>query len=350
MPAVHRPLETRARFLAAFGFRPVTTAEARSVGLTRASLRHAVGRGLLVVPRRGLLVAAAGPPGETTPPGVGETRAAGAPDWQRLHIEAIRAALVLVSPRALASHDSAAVLHGQPRPTAAPPSVVSLIVPGGVDFSGPGLRVRGSGVPLHHRTTVHGIPVTTPARTAVDLARGRRLASALIPLDGAARMLVSTDTGAAGNELRRAVRDRDRRQHALAELERALGECFGWPGTVAVRDALRHTDPAAESPLESRSRGWFLEAGFGPLDPGAPIACGGTTYWADFCEPTRRVIGEADGWAKYGETLDDVRSALERERRRQRRLEADGWRFVRWSSTDSRRAVVARMSAALGGV
>lgn len=347
MPAVHRPLETRARFIAAFGFRPVSTAEARSVGLTRAALRHAVDRGLLAVPRRGLLVAA-GRPDEAPPPG--SALAAGAAGWQRLHIEAIRAALAVASPRALASHDSAAVVHGVPRPTHAPPSIVSLIVPGGVDFSGPGLRVRGSGVPPHHRTTVNGIPVTTPARTAVDLARGRRLASALIPLDGAARLLISAATGSVGNDLRRAVRRDDSRLRALAELDLALRECFGWPGTVAVRDALLHVDPAAESPLESRSRGWFLEAGLGPLDPGAPITCGRTTYWADFCESDRRVIGEADGWAKYGEALDDVRSALERERHRQRQLEADGWRVVRWSSADSRRAVVARMSTALGGV
>ncbi len=254
-----------------------------------------------------------------------------------------------MSPRALASHDSAAVVHGSPRPSVGPPPVVSLIVPGGVDFAGPGLRVRGSGVPAHQRTKVQGIPVTTLARTAVDLARGRRLSSALIPLDGAARLLVAAAAGAAGNDLRRAVRQRDSRQRALAELELALRECFGWPGTVAVRDALLHTDPAAESPLESRSRGWFLEAGLGPLDPGSPIACGGTTYWADFCHPARRVIGEADGWAKYGESLDDARSALERERARQRALETAGWRVVRWSSSDSRRTVVARMSTAIGG-
>lgn len=118
-------------------------------------------------------------------------------------------------------------------------------------------------------------------------------------------------------------------------------------GTVRVREALPHVHPAAESAHESRSRGWFITAGLGPLNPGTPIPCGGTTYWADFCDPDRHVIGEADGWSKYGTSPDEIRTALENERRRAADLQHDGWTIVRWSTSDSRWTVVHRMSRAL---
>jgi hypothetical protein len=319
-----------------------------SLGLTRAALRAAMARGLLVSPRRGVLsIGLTGPLIGLGPSGLGSE---GRPAWETAYLARIRAAMLSVSPRALASHESAAVLHPVALPTAGEPGVVSLVVPGGVNFDGPGLRVRGSGVPSHDRVVVNGLRATSLARTAVDLARGRSLPAALIPLDSAARALVASSTGASGTALRRAVRRSQDRQRALAELDLALEPCFGWPGTRAVRAALLHADPAAESPAESRSRGWFLQAGLGPLDPGAPITCGARTYWADFCDPARRIIGEVDGWGKYGDSSAELRRALQGERSRQRDLESAGWRFVRWASTDRRHAVIARMSTALGRV
>ncbi len=330
--AVHRPGQTRDRFVARSGHRPVRYAEALDAGFTRASLQAAVDRGLLLRPRRGTICA--------TPAEASDGH------WSD-HVADLRAALATVTPGSLASHDSAAVLHGIARPSAGWPDTVQLVLPGAANFTGPRLVLRVSPVPEHHRTFVGDIPATSIARTAVDLARGRRLPAALIPLDSAARILVARSTSTHGNALRHAVQVADHRELARAELAEALAACFGWAGTVPVREALPHVDPASESPLESRSRGWFIEAGLGALAPGSPIACAGTTYWADFCEPRRRVIGEADGWSKYGDTAADFRAALGRERRRQRELEADGWRFVRWSSTDRREAVLTRMSAAL---
>ncbi len=313
-------------------------AEALAAGFTRACLRTALRRGLLRAPRRGLLVVGS----------LGPTQGVVGPTWEAEHRQATAAALTVVGPSALVSHDSAAVLHGLGRPSSGPPPVVSLIRPGAVSFDGPGLRVRGTGVPISQRAIVDGLPATSMARTAVDLARGRRLPGALVSLDSAARLLVASATSSSGNGLRRAAGDVGRRSDAREALETALSACFGWPGTVAVRDALRDVDPAAESPLESRSRGWFLDAGLRGLIAGHPVDCGETTYWADFCDPVRRVIGEADGWSKYGSSLTDFRAALERERERQRRLEGEGWAFVRWTSTEGRPAVVARMARALG--
>jgi hypothetical protein len=332
MPALHRPLDTRERFERIFGHRLVPYAEARDAGFTRGSLEAAVTRGLLHRPRRGLLTVS-----PTASSGDGEPRD-----------DAVRAALAAVQPGTWVSQDWAALVHGVARPSSARPGDVELVAPGRAGFVTPGVRVRSTPLPESQRTQVAGIPVTCLARTAVDLARGRRLPEALISLDSAARLLISRATGTEGNALRRAVRDEGNRRHALDELTESLATCFGWAGTVAVRTALHHVDPASESALESRSRGWFIETGLGPLSPGTPIRCGERTYWADFCDPDRRVVGEADGWSKYGRTTGDMRAALERERARQRDLESDGWCLVRWSSTDSRRTVVSRMSQTLG--
>jgi hypothetical protein len=330
MPAVHRPEQTRQRFITTFGQAPVTYADALSAGFSPRSLRTAVTRGLLLSPRRGILAAYAPDEPDTTE-----------------HLIQVRASLGTVGVGALASFDSAALLLGLFRPAAAVPNVVQLVSPSGAGFTTTGLVVRASPVPERDRAVVDGRACTGIARTAVDLARGRPLWSALVPLDSAARLLIAHATGTTSNALRHAVQAPEQRAYARAELERALLAEFGWAGTVAVRDALAHVDPASESATESRSRGWFIEAGLGPLHPGTPIRCGSSTYWVDFCSPERRVVGEADGWSKYGATTREMREAMEKERRRQRDLEADGWTVIRWTSTEARGAVVHRMSEAL---
>jgi hypothetical protein len=337
MPALRRPLDTRNRFLAVFGDQPVVCAVALDAGFTRAALRAAVSRGLLDRPRRGVIRVAC-------PPDV-----ASRPTFATFaeHLGALRAAVSSVGEGAMASHESAAALHGIATPSTRLPPVVQLVHPGASNFTSPGLLVRISPVPDRHRAVEAGIACTGVARTAVDLARRRRLPGALIALDSAARILVARDTGASATALREAVLEPEHRERARSELRDALDSCFGWAGTVGVRDALEFVDPASESPLESRSRGWFLQAGLPRLSIGRPIPCRGRTYWADFCSETHRVIGEADGWAKYGDTAEDMRAAMEHERARQRDLEADGWTLVRWASTDTRRAVVHRMATAL---
>lgn len=334
MPPLDRPALTRDAFRAAFGVRPVRYAEALAAGFTRASLDSAVRHGLLVRPRHGRLC-------------VAEAREVSEADIRAAHVPAIRAVLVGAGPDAVASFDSAALVHGLARPKSLVPDVVQLATPRGAGFVSPGLVVRATPLPDRDRCVVDGIPCTGLARTAVDLARGRPLASALIPLDSAARLLIADATSTTGNALRQAVRIPEHRAAARAALADALEGEFGWAGTVAVRDALAHVDPASESAAESRSRGWFVEARLGPLNPGTPIRCGSSTYWADFCSPEHRVVGEVDGWMKYGGTPEQIRAAMDRERRRQRDLERDGWRVVRWTSTERRPTVLARMSDAL---
>jgi len=348
MPPTQRPYVTAAAFEAAFGTVPVSTARALAAGFSREQLRAACARGLLVSPRRGVVSVPSGPaPGGTIPTGVQKAGPPGGdPGWRTEHVALVRAALMAVGDGAFASHQSAAAVQALPTPSARPPSVVTLVRPGIQDFRGPGLLVRGSDIPPHVVTTIDGIPVTDVRRTAVDLARGHRLPAALVPLDAAARRLVATATGTSGHALREAVHDPAARAVALREIAYAVASCRGWPGVVTARRAAALADPASESPLESRSRGWFVEAGI-ELEIGVRISVDGSTYWADFCDRARRVIGEADGWGKYGLRADDVLAALKAERTRQDRLVAAGWTVVRWNSDDSRAQVVTRMSAAL---
>jgi hypothetical protein len=348
---------------------PVSTPAAYAAGFTRPELRSALRRGLLVSPRRGLL--AISPAQDAGTDG-------GAPDVHDAadahptaddvelarvaHVRAVRAALAAVSPGAFATHDSAALVQRLARPSTRIHARVSLASPGVADFTGPGLVVRGSEVPAHVVAVVDGIPVTDLRRTAVDLARGRSLAQALIPLDAAARRLAARQGADAptnriramspsgswsASDVRAAVALPGARDRARREFEYALTAMHGWRGVVSARRAVTYADPRSESPLESRSRGWFITAGISALDIGVRVDARGSTYWADFCSREHRVIGEADGWAKYGATTEAVRFSLKAERRRQEDLEGEGWRFVRWTSDDQEHEVVARMRQAL---
>jgi hypothetical protein len=342
VPAIQRPVETHERFVALFGVRAVSRREALGSGFTRGQLDAAVRRGLLISPRYGVLHAA-----EHSGVELDVWRDRSAESHRASHLHQVRATLAAVRDEVLVAGDSAALVHDLPRPTSRPPLLVQLVRPDGSGYAGGATQRRGSPIPEEHRTVVDGIPVTSLARTAVEVARGRSLPSALVPLDAAARRLITVDTGATGNDLRALTRVPELRHMSRERLRAALHALKGWAGTVRVRDALTHVDPSSESALESRSRGWFIEAGLGPLNPGTPIPCAGTTYWADFCDIDRGVIGEADGWSKYGETALEVRATLDRERRRAATLEYDGWRIVRWSSTDGRMAVIHRVSRAL---
>lgn len=71
----------------------------------------------------------------------------------------------------------------------------------------------------------------------------------------------------------------------------------------------------------------------------------GVVYFADMVWEESKVIGEADGLAKY-----DSREALLREKRRQETLEGAGWRFVRWGwreGVTEPSIMIARISHAL---
>jgi hypothetical protein len=210
------------------------------------------------------------------------------------------------------------------------------------------MRIHRSRLPQSLVTTRYGLPVTTVARTAVDIARGHRLPEALVALDGAARLIAIEECDLSPA----ALRDRARRAavagHAVERLREAYESVRRWPGSVVVRDGLELVELASESPFESRSRGWMLLAGLPRPVVGLEVrGRSGRRYFADFAWPERLVLGEADGTGKYGATGHEVTTSLRAERTRQRDLEDAGWTFVRWDTTERWRTVIGRLERVL---
>jgi hypothetical protein len=170
--------------------------------------------------------------------------------------------------------------------------------------SSPKRRRAIDGVTFHYATladdevTVEdGIPVTTPARTAVDLAPS-------LPGPSLARMLDAVETRGA----------------ALAELVERYPRRAGVPklrGLTAVA--------WTRSDLE----GWFLEAieRAGLPQPAVNANVGG--HEVDFAWREHGVIAELDTYLTHGS-----RYAFEHDRERDRKLTAAGWRVVRLTEAD----------------
>ncbi|MFM7211273.1 MAG: endonuclease domain-containing protein [Actinomycetota bacterium] len=178
--------------------------------------------------------------------------------------------------------------------------------------------------------TVEGMPVTGLLHTAVDLVRmGLRpartarakslsLPEALVVLDATCRSLgdLTPDDAA----------------HRLAQVRPRFRQA---QGIRAVDAAALYVDPRAESPLESWSRGYMVVYGLPmPLLQHTLIGADGMSYRVDFYWPDARLIGEADGLAKYGDDPKAFRRAKAEEVSRQRALEAEGLRFIRWTWDD----------------
>ncbi|RJN31911.1 hypothetical protein D3250_07305 [Nesterenkonia natronophila] len=105
--------------------------------------------------------------------------------------------------------------------------------------------------------------------------------------------------------------------------------------------ALAFADPLAESPGESLSRVRIAQLGFRkPILQHSITASGGRHYRTDFCWPEARIVGEFDGHMKYtrAKALQDAEPAevVVWEKTRERRIEQQGYRVVRWDWADLR--------------
>jgi very-short-patch-repair endonuclease len=171
------------------------------------------------------------------------------------------------------------------------------------------------------RTTRHGIQVTSVARTLLDIA-------ATAPARELAR-------SAEGAQIRRLVTGRD--------LERVLARTDGHRGASALRDLLRRAaEPAmTRSEAERRMLALLRAAGLPPSDVNTRV-CG---HEVDMLWRAERLIVEIDGF-EYHRT----REAFERDRLRDARLQAAGYRVMRitWRQISQQpEAVVARVAQAL---
>lgn len=229
----------------------------------------------------------------------------------------------------------------------------------------PRIHISSTGRPVvddplvrRHRTSWHdddvdvlgGVRVTSIARTAVDLARGKPFPQALVPLDSAARTLALGEAAnsPAGRVLLSLPATWLRVEAALDQLRAAAERAAGGRGTRGLVRCLEHVDPRSESPYESWCRGELLSAGVRLGELGLEVrGASGRVYYADFAWPSLRLIAEADGIEKYGNDPRTVRERVMAERHRQRDLEDAGWVFVRWTAGEQAVVFTARVARAL---
>jgi very-short-patch-repair endonuclease len=149
------------------------------------------------------------------------------------------------------------------------------------------------------QTEWFGIPVTTVARTLVDLGRHDRW-DAIMAVDAALREeLVDADA-----------------------IGQALAGAVGWPGVRQAREVLALGDGRAESPLESLTRLRLHDDGF-PM-PDLQVWFGSDRVDMDFKQ--QRLILEMDGLEKYaGVALDLEKLRETRLRRYDYRIERVTW-------------------------
>jgi predicted transcriptional regulator of viral defense system len=257
----------------------LSTAELRSCGLTHDAIMRRARRGLLIRLHRG--VYAVGHVDLTT-----KAR--------------ILAAVKACGTSAVASHVSAGWLWGLVERAGARPEVV----------------VQGSGARLHpgidaHRTShldsqdrdrARGVPVTSPARTLVDLA-GRF----------------------AYRPLRRAVRQAQSLQLVSAlELLAAIERLGPRAGTGKLARILAGGPAPTRSELEDVVLDLLLGGGFAPPAVNRPLLISGRRVIPDFRWPERAIVVEADS-----RTWHDNPTARADDAERQALLEAHGDRVIR---------------------
>jgi very-short-patch-repair endonuclease len=313
----YRPTSaTAALVIEAYGCgTPVPVSALRALGIGRGRLRAALESGTLVQLRRGVVSA----PPTVEPPGPGAATS-GIEAARAQHLVAARAALMALADDSVLSHLSSALIQGLPT-YHAPPSLVWVTAPRhGRVVAGTHRRIGD--VESIDTVLVEGVPCTTVARTALDLARRQPLHVSLVALDAALTRVDPYDL-----------------RSAMARLT--------WVYDLnALSQAIDRADPRSESPLESISRGYMIEGGIPRPELQQWItADDGRRYRVDFLWRDRRVIGEADGWVKYA-SIEDVRE----EKRREDALRRMGYVIVRWTYDELRKhpdRVIARIRAAL---
>lgn len=172
-----------------------------------------------------------------------------------------------------------------------------------------GLHIYTTPMTLEEITEIDGVAVTTLARTAIDLSRSQPLPKALIVIDSALRLGLPREA-----------------------LLQQIGRQSGWCGMQSVARALPLGTPASESPLESESRGRFIDAGLPRPTLQAELrGASGRRYRVDFFWEQFGLIGEADGWGKFGVSDSERQTAFRREKLREDDLRNAGYRMVRWT-------------------
>ena len=210
-------------------------------------------------------------------------------------------ALLSAGPEAVLSHRSAAALWGIRQTTA---SRIDVTLPRWVRRRA-GIAAHQAVLPADETTIRQDIPVTAASRTLLDLA-----------------------TVLAPRQLERAIEEAEalRLPDALT-LDDLVARYPGRPGTPAVRRVLDAGHVGAtltRSELEERFLAFLDEHGFARPKVNAWLETAAGWFEVDCLWREERVVVELDGYTHHG-----TRAAFERDRARDRALQAVGWRVVR---------------------
>jgi Protein of unknown function (DUF559) len=267
----------------------------RDAGISRSDLSRLVAAGDLVKIRYGVYAT------------VAEVTAAAA-DPARAHALLVAGAIERVG-GGVASHQSAAVLHGLSLLTKPPDGTVILTVPPGrrPGSYGRARVIRHSAeLPGKQVTELFGLAVTTAGRTVVDIARTSSFMEGVVVADSAIHHLQTSKAGLAA----------------------VLSSCSGWPGIGRAREVADFASGLAESVFESCARVVFHEHGLPRPELQVLLSGGdgGVIARADFYWARYRVVGESDGLLKY----EDSRAAIA-ELKRDRLLREAGFEVVHFT-------------------
>ena len=230
------------------------------------------------------------------------------------------AAIKACGPTAVLSHFSAAVLYALLRWDDRYPEVT---VPGTTTKAHRGICVhRSSMLDSRDITRHYGIPITTPARTLIDLAASFEYRA-----------------------LRRTVRQAQSRLTNVPQILNALDRLGPRRGTANLTKILATGPAPTRSELEDTVLDLILAGGFQHPDVNRPLTISGRRVIPDFRWPTQRLVIEADGAEWHDNPI-----AREDDAERQAILEAHGERVLRvtWQQAITRRPETLKRIRAAG--
>jgi very-short-patch-repair endonuclease len=189
-------------------------------------------------------------------------------------------------------------------------SDVTLTVPPGRDLHRrSGIHLYAIDLPTSHVATRQGLPVTTAARTVIDLARTRDFRAGVVAADSALFKKLTT---------------KEELQSVVAALPRR-------PGIARAAEVVEFADMKAESPLESVARVGLRDGGLPAPELQVQL---GNEYEpiarVDFYWKKYRTAAEADGAMKY----DQDPGLARRQLRRDHLLRAEGYEVVHFTWQD----------------
>jgi very-short-patch-repair endonuclease len=194
----------------------------------------------------------------------------------------LTAAVLSCGPGAALSHEQAGEVYGIRKRRGGP---IEVTVPAGTTRTRPGLRIHRRPLPTGDVTRRHGIPLTGPVRTLVDLA-GRLPA----------------------NELEAAINEADKLDLVDPErLRGALESREGQPGVAALRKLLdQHRLTLTDSDLERRFLPIVRRAGLPPPETQRRL----NSFRVDFFWPELGLVVETDGLRYHRTPAQQARDRL----------------------------------------